>query len=262
MFEPPYDEIKKYLKPFTKIVNISGEPGGLYSPFVHLMIDCTRDPVRRVSGVPHKYLPFFVQCCAERFAHPRELLIPPNFDAKAILKSKSRFCAFMYSNEIKHRNEFYDAVKQYYKSPDALGSCRSDRSKYTTSRFLYKINEKTYMEDAVEQYRPYKFVIAMENERVLGYMTEKFVNPTFARCVPIYLGAPDIFDDGTINRKAMIHIADYPSYEACVEHIKKVDQDDELYMNYLKEPLFVGNRLPRYFDSDFVLQEFMRVFGQ
>ena len=58
----------------------------------------------------------------------------------------------------------------------------------------------------------------------------------------------------------MIHVADFPSYHACVEHIKKVDQTPELYLQYLKEPLFIGNKLPKYFDSDYVLDSFLAIF--
>ena len=105
-------------------------------------------------------------------------------------------------------------------------------------------------------------VVAIENGRIDGYITEKLMNPVLARSVPIYLGAPDIFSDGVFNRKAMIHVADFPNYESCVAHIKKVDETPELYLQYLQEPLFANNKLPRYFDSGYLLNDFLRMFGQ
>ena len=251
--------------PNLKIILISGEPHGTKADYVHLIFDCKRDARLRPPNVPWIYLPFYVVSFAERMAHPRELLLPQGAGrawAENILQSKSKFCAFMYSNEVGFRNAFYDTLARGYKSADALGSCRSGKARADTSRVLYDPLVKTYYEDAIEKYQPYKFVISIENTRINGYITEKAMNATLARAVPIYLGAPDLFDDGVFNRKAMIHIADFPSYDACVEHIKKVDQDNELYLQYLQEPLFVGNKLPRYFDSDYVLNDFLRVFGQ
>ncbi len=254
-------------QPNLKIILISGEPHGTKADYVHLIFDCKRDPRFRPANIPFVYLPFYVLSFAERLTHPREILLPLGFgrlNAEQILQSKSKFCAFMYSSEIGFRNAFFDAMKRSYKSADALGVCRHPQGKARseTSRVLYDPLVKTYYEDAIEKYRPYKFVIAIENARINGYVTEKLMNPTLARAVPIYLGAPDLFDDGVFNRKAIIHVADFKSYEDCIEYIKKVDQDNELYLQYLQEPLFLGNKLPRYFDSDYILNDFLRVFGQ
>jgi len=254
------EDISKYVKPHTKIICISGEPFSINLSTVHLGLHCIRQQPETGQS-PCLYLPFYAVSFAERLAHPSQLLLPPNHDPMAILKSKSKFCAYLYSNPVDFRDAFFDSVARY-KSPDALGACRSPDNKRgeSTTRRLYDPFVKTYYEDAVEQYAPYKFVIAIENSKLRGYITEKLMNPVLARAIPIYLGAPDLFEDGVFNRKAIIHIADFPSYEACVEHIKQVDQNDELYLQYLREPIFVGNRLPRYFDSDYILDAFLKVF--
>ena len=44
----------------------------------------------------------------------------------------------------------------------------------------------------VQVLRGYKFVIAFENQRQAGYITEKIAHPLLAHSIPIYLGAPDI----------------------------------------------------------------------
>lgn len=260
--------VQKYKNvPNLKIILITGEPGGINNAkagFVHLIIDCKRDPNLRPSGVAFIYLPFYVASFAERLAHPRDLLLPLNFSPQSILNQKSRFCAYMYSQPVNFRDQLFDCFARNYKSPDALGACRNPqgKSRGDTDRVTYNLAHQTYYELAVEKYKPYKFVIACENSRINGYVTEKITNPILARSVPIYLGAPDLFSDGVFNRKAIIHVGDFPSYEACVEHVKKVDQDDELYMSYLREPLFVNNKLPDYFRSDYLLGSFLKVFGQ
>ncbi len=250
--------------PNVKIILISGEPHGTKANFVHLIIDCKRDVSLRPGNVPFIYLPFYAMSFAERFAHPSQLLLPPGFnrnEAMKIMANKTKFCAFMYSQSVAFRDQLFDAFANGYKKPDALGACRSQKQRHETSRTLYDPLVKTYYEDAVEKYKPYKFVIACENSKINGYITEKLMNPTLARAVPIYLGAPDLFSDGVFNRKAIIHVADFKSYQDCVAHVKKVDETPELYLQYLQEPLFVGNKLPEYFNSDYLLNSFLRVFG-
>lgn len=248
--------VNKHVRPHTKLIFISGEPFEMFGEHVHLLLHCLR---QKQYSVPALYLPFYVVSFAERFAHPRELLVKPPLDD--LLKTKTKFCAFMYSNPVEFRDRFFDVMARQYKSPDALGSCRSGKTVSQTNRMLYDLFVKTHYEDAVEQYRPYKFVIAIENSRLNGYISEKLMNPVLANAVPIYLGAPDIFADGVLNPKAIIHIADFKSYEDCVHYVKKVDNDLALYRTYVEQPIFIGNKLPRYFDSNYILSSVLQVFN-
>ncbi len=265
---PNATNVERYKNiPNLKIILITGEPCGTKASFVHLIIDCKREGSLRPGNVPFIYLPFYVMSFAERIGHPSQLLLPAGFSrdqAQQIMNTKTKFCAYMYSQSVGFRDALFDAFKKNYKSPDALGACRNPQGKqrHETSRTLYDPLVKTYYEDAVELYKPYKFVIACENSKINGYITEKLMNPTLARAVPIYLGAPDLFSDGVFNRKAIIHVADFKSYEDCVAHVKQVDENPELYLGYLQEPLFTGNKLPEYFNSDYLLNSFLRVFGQ
>jgi hypothetical protein len=258
------DHLEKYKDcPNLKLICISGEPHGIKSKIMHLIIDCKREPRMLPDGVQWIYLPFYVVSFAERLHHPSSLLIPPGFaqqDAIQLMKRKTRFCAFMYSNSVPHRDAFFHAMERYYKKADALGAaCNKDIRPLESTRMLYDPLHKTYYEDAVEQYEPYKFVIAIENARIKGYITEKLTNPVLARCIPIYLGAPDLFDDNVFNRKAIIHIDDFDSYEDCIKYVREVDQSPELYLQYLREPLFVGNKLPVYFDANYIVPSIMNV---
>lgn len=257
------DHLEKYKGcPHLKVIVICGEPHAIKSSVMHLLIDCKRELRMQPKGVKCVYLPFYVVSFAERLAHPRDLLLPSDYRLHALdtLSRKTKFCAFMYSNPVAHRDAFFDAMAKHYKRPDALGACRSTVARSDSTRMLYDPLIKTYYEDAVEQYQSYKFVIAIENARINGYITEKLMNPALARAVPIYLGAPDIFSDGIFNPKAMIHIDDFDSYEECVKHIAKVDQDPRLYLEYLREPLFIDNKLPKYFNANYLAPFIMQTF--
>lgn len=251
--------------PHLKIIIVSGEPYGTNHDFVHLIIDCKRDPNRLPKNVPWIYLPNYVMGFGERFHHPKQLLLPEGFsrqDAIEIMKTKTKFCAFLYSNPVPFRDQFFHDMAKYYKSADALGCCCNPNAKPRgeTDRIAYDGMKETFYDTAVTKYEPYKFVIAFENSDILGYITEKLVNPVLARAIPIYFGAPDLFSDGVFNPKSIIHVRDFKNNEDCIQYIKKVDQDPELYLEYLQQPLFTNNKLPHYFDSDYLLPKFMEVF--
>ncbi len=251
--------------PNLKIIIVSGEFHGTSHDFVHLIIDCKRDPNRLPKNIPWIYLPNYVMGFGERFHHPRELLLPDGFarqDAVALMKTKTKFCAFLYSNPIWFRDQFFHDMAKHYKSADALGCCCNPNAKPRgeTDRVVYNGMQETFYDTAVQKYEPYKFVIAFENSDILGYITEKLVNPVLARAIPIYFGAPDLFSDGVFNPKSMIHVRDFKNNEECIRYIRKVDETPELYLEYLQQPLFKGNKLPRYFDSDYLLEAFINVF--
>jgi hypothetical protein len=216
----------------TKFVLICGEPADLSKyTFCSLIIDCKNVPSLRPLGVPFVYLPFYITSFGERYINRYdELFITKNQD----IKSKSKFCAFMYSQEVEFRNTLFDMLNNY-KRVDALGKCRHNMDG-KIDRHFYEVGKKTYNDLAVEKYRPYKFVLAIENSRHPGYVTEKIINPMLAGSIPIYYGAPDIVQH--FNPKSFIRIDDFASFEDAIQYIKQVDQNDDLYQAYLKEPWF------------------------
>ncbi len=99
--------------------------------------------------------------------------------------------------------------------------------------------------DALNQelFRDYKFVLCFENSSAPDYITEKLPNAMLANSIPIYHGAPNVGE--YFNTKSFINCADYPNYEAVIERIIELDQDDEQYRQILRAPFFVNNQLPK-----------------
>jgi hypothetical protein len=178
------------------------------------------------------------------FIHPYNVYFPQLFQSlwerkmnykDIIINKKDKFCAYMYSYDLKYRIELYNFVSQY-KKVDALG--RSCSKKRTQERNVYNENE-TYNDLAVIKYSYYKFVLALENEIVPGYFTEKLINPILANSIPIYAGPKEAFN--YINKKRVIYIYDFENYEKMLDYVKKVDNDDELYNSIKNEKIFVGD---------------------
>lgn len=81
-----------------------------------------------------------------------------------------------------------------------------------------------------------KFSIACENNAHRGYCTEKLVNAFQAGTIPIYWGDPCVKE--MFNEKAFICAADYPNLEAMVEQVRRIDTDEALYIDMIRQPVF------------------------
>ena len=79
----------------------------------------------------------------------------------------------------------------------------------------------------------YKFSIAMENSDGDGYLSEKIIDSFLAGTIPIYYG--DYILDEFINPKSYILIKGEKDIEKKIEYIKKIDNDDNLYKEIIKE---------------------------
>ena len=87
----------------------------------------------------------------------------------------------------------------------------------------------------------YKFSIAMENTEGQGYISEKILDSFIAGTIPIYYGGYMV--DEFINPKSFILIKNEKDMKEKIEYIKKIDNDENLYKNILKENLFINDNL-------------------
>lgn len=97
--------------------------------------------------------------------------------------------------------------------------------------------------DKLDFIKGYKFNIAFENMKADGYVTEKILESLVARTVPIYWGSRSVKDE--FGEGSYIDISDFDSLDSAVEYIKKVDNDDELYMQILGR----GAQMPYTYDE-------------
>lgn len=79
----------------------------------------------------------------------------------------------------------------------------------------------------------FKFSMAFENMMAPGYVTEKIIDSFAAKTVPIYWGSDWVkkeFGEG-----GYINISDFPTVDDAIEYIKKVDNNDDLYLSILEK---------------------------
>lgn len=145
-------------------------------------------------------------------------ILPNSFDLK---KDKPKFCSFVVSNGNGSplRQKMFNLLSMY---------------KIVDSGGKYLNNIGGPCKDKLEFTKPYKFSICFENSSMPGYTTEKITEAFAARQVPIYWGDTRITE--VFNSKAFINVADFPSLEAVVEEVKRLDNDEDAYLAMLREP--------------------------
>ena len=174
-----------------------------------------------------------------------ELLRPK--DPDAILRAKSKFCNFLFSNGFaKERIRFFHMLSRY-KRVDA------------GRRVLNNLGYTVAPNDTLAFQAQYKFTIAFENSSYPGYTTEKLVHALRANTGPIYCGDPLVHRD--FNTRAFINCHEYPDFDAVVPRVIEVDNDDELFRQYVNEPAFVGHVLNPQYTTAAVSDRFAAIFA-
>ena len=222
----------KRQNPHMIFVFISGEPTPVKCR-ITLLFDCKNVPSLRPSYVPTAYFPFYAASFFHRNNHTPDALIKPTPPGKYVTLSKHRFCAYMYRYDLPHRTQICEALNKY-KPVSILG-----KSKNQTTN-IKPIGGNPY-DDAVEIYKPFKFVICAENHALPGYITEKIINAMLAGAIPIYWGAPDVVKH--FNPKSFIRVQEEKSLDDLVQKVKKIDTNPELYQQMLAEPWLHDNKL-------------------
>jgi hypothetical protein len=175
-------------------------------------------------------------------------LVQPRPGPAETLSAKTGFCAYVMSNNTDSAPErvlIYDLLSKY-RSVASGGAWRNNTGG--------RVSDKLAFQSA------HKFVIAFENTSFPGYMTEKFSEAAASNAVPIYWGDPEI---GRIfNPKAFINCHDFDSLEEVVEHVMRIDQDDDLYLKMLGEPWFRDGIQPPEFADESIAKFIRNIFDQ
>ena len=150
-----------------------------------------------------------------------------------IYRTKTLFCNFIYNHQgQQRRGDFFDQLNRYRRveAPGVFRNNMPDHFRVTNPR------EKLAFQ------RRCRFTIAFEACSMRGLTTEKILDAFAAQTIPIYLGNPDIpleFDpDSFINGH------DYPSWDALIQRVMEVDQNESEYLRMLRTPAFRAEYLP------------------
>ena len=187
-----------------------------------------------VNHPKHMNLPVYIFC-----SHSLKNFGIPNLRRKIninkIKKEKTKFCNFLYSQEILKRNDFFKRLSKY-KKIDSPGRCMNNIPQISNSSPRDSRVSPDWVKTKLDFIKKYKFTIAFENNKN-SYTTEKLTHPLLVNSIPIYFGNKNVGKD--FNTKSFINYNDFKNMKEFIEHIIKVDQDDNLYKEYLKQPIYL-----------------------
>lgn len=136
---------------------------------------------------------------------------------------KDKFCVAPFSAIHENRVDFFNILNTYkttYGFGLPFGNGDDDRNQL-----------RKY--DAICSF---KFAMAFENTYKTGYVTEKFLQAKTAGCIPIYWGDSYVLSD--FNPDCFIYVNNFKTYEECLEYIKYVDSNEDVYQKIKNSPIF------------------------
>ena len=159
---------------------------------------------------------------------------------------KPYLLAFCSSNPTKERVNFmklFIEKSQRNNEIYCLGKCNNFKCKQNHIKRGSIVTK--CLENLIDEYSKFKFVIAIENCERKGYLSEKIICAFIAGSIPIYWGDHE-YAKKLFNPKSFICIRDYENVESCIDYILNMSNKD--IENMLKEPMFVDNIPPPEFD--------------
>jgi hypothetical protein len=172
------------------------------------------------------------------------------------LNQKKNFCNFIYANAEAHpaRDDFFHALSKY-KKVSSPGKHLNNMNFDIGERFA-----EDWMYTKLAFQGSCKFSIAFENTSTPGYVTEKIMHAFITNTIPIYWGDPEVARD--YNPKAFINSHDFSTFEEVVAYVKKIDNDEKLFLNMLNEPAFRDNQFPEHLKLQKLIEFFRNILIQ
>lgn len=177
--------------------------------------------------------------------------VPPA-DICTLSEEKPYFACLISSHDSEHetRSEIFRKLSAY-KRVESPGSFLNNMPGAKTVNWLD--SSKT------DFLRKCKFAIAFESTVHYGFITEKITDAFYADTIPIYLGSDNITD--IFNPDRFINAGDYDSLDDVVARVKELDQDDNQYLEMLRQPILKDPDYPRRLDEE--LEKFiLHIFEQ
>ena len=154
---------------------------------------------------------------------------------KYVKRPNNNFCSFLASNNSGERLNFVKKLDAY-KSVDSSGKLFNNTKKIIKGRGDQKWK--------IKYLSKFRFNIAFENTIGNGYVTEKIIHPMSVNSIPIYWGSPFVKND--FNEESFIYVNDFENFNKVVDYIMLLENNLELYLEKLNQPIFRNNSYPEY----------------
>jgi hypothetical protein len=194
---------------------------------------------------------------SELFSNPYSWLTQSK-NAEEILTSKKYFCGVVQNSTIPYRLKLYEKLTEY-KPVRASGGWITNVPPEEATITHPTIDGEGY-KSKVLFLKNCKFSIQVQSSDSDYFTHEKMIHAYAANTIPIFYGNSKILEDG-FNPESFINGHDFESIEDVVERVKEIDSDNKMYKKIISASYFVDNKLPYYYDPEYVLEFIERVFN-
>ena len=149
--------------------------------------------------------------------------------------TKEYFASFIASHDSENniRGNFFKALDSR-KRVDSVGSYLNNQPDGKTVDWLDGSKERFL--------KKCRFSLCFESTKHEGFITEKIVEAFYSDTVPVYYGSSNIKE--IFNPKAFIDVSDFDTFDDAVDRIMEIENDKNLYMEMLRQPIFNNPRYP------------------
>lgn len=151
-----------------------------------------------------------------------------NFEKK-FLRNKEFFANFICSHESENniRGDFFKKLCEY-KRVESAGTYLNNMP---NGEVVNRAGKKEFQSKC-------KFTLCFESTKHEGFITEKIADAFLANTIPVYYGSSDVGE--IFNKKAFIDVSDYATFDDAINKIIELDNDDEKYLEMLRQPILVN----------------------
>lgn len=144
------------------------------------------------------------------------------------LNKKEHFANFLANHDSENniRGDFYKKLSEY-KRIESPGKLYHNNDAEISWRDESKVSFQAKS----------KFTLCFESTKNEGFTTEKIIDAFYAGTIPVYYGSSTV--KSIINPNAYIDVSDFESMDEAIERIIQLDNDDELYIKMMREPIFL-----------------------
>ena len=182
-------------------------------------------------------------------------------NADDIIAQKKHFCSIVQASNNEDRGKLFDLISktQWIKSAGPWRQTIRDEDglnpykyhDYNNKEYMGRIDGLTYR-DKIKFFSDTHFNIAFQYTNTDHLIQEKIVHAYAANCIPIFYGNQFINEEH-FNPESFVNVHSYPNFEAVVDHLNETHSSIDKLKKYYSAPIFVNNKLPEYFNEEYIL---------
>jgi hypothetical protein len=166
-----------------------------------------------------RYMLFFPMVCFSSNSFSKEKILKRSNFSHQDMEKKEIFASFIHAwPGAQERNAMFDKLNKY---------------KPISSGGRFRNNIGYFIKDKGPFISKSKFHFAMSNR--MYNSNEKIFEAFYNKTMPIYWGDPKI--GRYFNTSAFINCHDYDSFDDVIARIKEIDNDDDLYVSMMRQPV-------------------------